>query len=60
MLSLEGVTHVYPNGTKALDDVTINIAKGMFRLLGPNGAGKSTLMCCIARQSFAQAMPRPV
>ena len=48
MLSLSGVTHVYPNGTKALDDVTLEIGKGMFGLLGPNGAGKSTLMRCIA------------
>ena len=48
MLSLAGVTHVYPNGTKALDDATLEIGKGMFGLLGPNGAGKSTLMRCIA------------
>ena len=44
MLELKNVTHVYPNGTKALDDVTLSIPKGMFGLLGPNGAGKSTLM----------------
>jgi ABC-type multidrug transport system ATPase subunit len=48
MLSLSGVTHVYPNGTKALEDATLEIPKGMFGLLGPNGAGKSTLMRCIA------------
>jgi len=48
MLSLSQVTHVYPNGTKALDDCTLEIPKGMFGLLGPNGAGKSTLMRCIA------------
>ena len=48
MLSLTGVTHIYPNGTKALDDATLEIPKGMFGLLGPNGAGKSTLMRCIA------------
>jgi ABC-type multidrug transport system ATPase subunit len=48
MLSLSGVTHVYPNGTRALDDATLEIPKGMFGLLGPNGAGKSTLMRCIA------------
>jgi ABC-type multidrug transport system ATPase subunit len=48
MLSLTGVTHVYANGTKALDDATLEIPKGMFGLLGPNGAGKSTLMRCIA------------
>jgi ABC-type multidrug transport system ATPase subunit len=48
MLSLSNVTHIYPNGTKALDAATLEIGKGMFGLLGPNGAGKSTLMRCIA------------
>ena len=48
MLTLSGVTHVYANGTKALDNATLEIPKGMFGLLGPNGAGKSTLMRCVA------------
>ncbi len=48
MLHLANVTHVYPNGTRALDDVTLTIPKGMFGLLGPNGAGKSTLMRTVA------------
>jgi ABC-2 type transport system ATP-binding protein len=48
MLRLVGVTHTYPNGTRALDNATLEIPKGMFGLLGPNGAGKSTLMRCIA------------
>lgn len=48
MLKLTGVEHVYPNGTRALDGVTISIGKGMFGLLGPNGAGKSSLMRAIA------------
>ncbi|ASJ90824.1 ABC transporter ATP-binding protein [Porphyrobacter sp. CACIAM 03H1] len=48
MLELAGVSHTYPNGTRALDDVTLSIPKGMFGLLGPNGAGKSTLMRTIA------------
>jgi ABC-type multidrug transport system ATPase subunit len=39
---------VYPNGTRALDGVDLEIGKGMFGLLGPNGAGKSTLMRAIA------------
>ena len=48
MLTLQGVTHIYPNGTRALEDATLEIPTGMFGLLGPNGAGKSTLMRCIA------------
>jgi ABC-type multidrug transport system ATPase subunit len=48
MLELQNVTHVYGNGTHALNDVTLSIPKGMFGLLGPNGAGKSTLMRTVA------------
>jgi len=48
MLSIKGLTHVYPNGTRALDNVDLEIGTGMFGLLGPNGAGKSTLMRAVA------------
>ena len=48
MLTIENLTHVYGNGTRALDNVSLTIPKGMFGLLGPNGAGKSTLMRSIA------------
>ncbi|HYH80402.1 MAG TPA: ABC transporter ATP-binding protein [Longimicrobium sp.] len=48
MLNLHDVSHVYANGTRALDGVTLSIPRGMFGLLGPNGAGKSTLMRTIA------------
>ena len=48
MLELASVTHVYGNGTRALDNVDLTIPKGMYGLLGPNGAGKSTLMRTIA------------
>ncbi|MFM7065847.1 MAG: ABC transporter ATP-binding protein [Gammaproteobacteria bacterium] len=48
MLQIEQLTHVYPNGTRALDGVTLEIPRGMFGLLGPNGAGKSSLMRCVA------------
>jgi ABC-2 type transport system ATP-binding protein len=48
LLHLKGIEHVYPNGTRALDGVTISIGKGMFGLLGPNGSGKSSLMRTIA------------
>jgi len=48
MLEIVRLSHVYANGTKALEDVTLSIPRGMFGLLGPNGAGKSTLMRTIA------------
>jgi len=48
MLSISGLTHVYSNGTRALDEITLEVPRGMFGLLGPNGAGKSTLMRTIA------------
>jgi ABC-type multidrug transport system ATPase subunit len=48
LLELYSVSHVYANGTRALDDVTLSVPKGMFGLLGPNGAGKSTLMRTVA------------
>jgi len=48
MLDLNNVSHVYANGTRALDGVTLSIPRGMFGLLGPNGAGKSTLMRTVA------------
>ena len=48
MLQIAGLTHRYPNGVLALDNVSLDIGAGMFGLLGPNGAGKSTLMRVVA------------
>ena len=48
MLSISGLSHSYDGRTRALDDVTLDVPRGMFGLLGPNGAGKSTLMRCVA------------
>src|SRR5579872_2539240 len=48
MLAIERLTHVYANGVRALDNIDLEIPRGMFGLLGPNGAGKSTLMRSIA------------
>ncbi len=48
MLIIENLTHVYANGVKALDEVSLTVPCGMYGLLGPNGAGKSTLMRTIA------------
>jgi ABC-type multidrug transport system ATPase subunit len=43
-LKITGLSKTYPNGVKALKDLTLTIGNHMFGLLGPNGAGKSTLM----------------
>jgi ABC-type multidrug transport system ATPase subunit len=48
MLTIEALVHVYANGVRALDGVSLEIGQGMFGLLGPNGAGKSTLMRSLA------------
>ena len=47
-LAIRGVSKTYPNGVRALRDITLDIPGGMYGLLGPNGAGKSTLMRTIA------------
>src|SRR5579863_5985444 len=47
-LHIEGLSKRYPNGTQALQNVSLSIPQGMFGLLGPNGAGKSTLMRTLA------------
>lgn len=48
MLHIENLTKTYPNGVKAMDDISLQISTGMFGLLGPNGAGKSSLMRTLA------------
>lgn len=47
-LKITGLSKTYPNGVKALKDLTLTIGNNMFGLLGPNGAGKSTLMRTVA------------
>lgn len=47
-VTITGLSKTYPNGVKALKNVSLSIGNNMFGLLGPNGAGKSTLMRTIA------------
>lgn len=48
MLTIRSLSKTYSNGVCALNDVSLDIPKGMFGLLGPNGAGKSSLMRTLA------------
>ena len=48
VLQIVNMVHTYANGVRALDGVSLEVARGMFGLLGPNGAGKSTLMRIVA------------
>lgn len=47
-LTIKNLSKTYPNGVKALDDISLTISNGMYGLLGANGAGKSSLMRTIA------------
>jgi phosphonate transport system ATP-binding protein len=50
ILRIEHLVKVYPNGTRALDDVSLDVDRGEFVvLIGLSGSGKSTLLRCINR-----------
>ena len=48
-LEINNVTKIYPNGTKAINETSLNIEHGEFIVfVGPSGCGKSTLLRMIA------------
>ncbi len=45
LIIIKDLEYTYPNGTKALDKININIRKGeLIGIMGQNGAGKTTLI----------------
>jgi len=48
-IKISSVGKIYPNGTRALEDVNIEISDGEFVVLvGPSGCGKTTLLRMVA------------
>ncbi|MDG7045169.1 MAG: ABC transporter ATP-binding protein, partial [Nitrososphaerota archaeon] len=50
MIRTEGLSKVYPDGTKALDGVSLNIDNRFTAIIGRNGAGKTTLVRILSTQ----------
>ncbi|MBS4083484.1 MAG: ATP-binding cassette domain-containing protein, partial [Rhizobiales bacterium] len=49
MLNIQSVDKVYPNGTRALDRVGLNVEQGeIVAVVGGSGCGKSTLLRLVA------------
>lgn len=45
IITMNKINYIYPNGTKALKNISLNVDKGEFlAIMGQNGAGKTTLI----------------
>jgi multiple sugar transport system ATP-binding protein len=54
-VSITNITKTFPDGTKAVDDVSLEIADGSFTVLvGPSGCGKTTLLRIVAGLESAE------
>ena len=53
MIRLRNIALVYPNGVRAIDDVSLDIGKGTFVfLIGHSGTGKSSLLRLLYRETL--------
>ena len=66
-VTISNLSKTYPNGVKALKNVSITIGNYMFGLLGPNGALPSVRKCeeffkllmLMGYTSFSDRLPEP-